>query len=609
MIVSLDKIDAIVQWCLQQKHLALDTETTGLKWYDQNELFSIIIAGPKKQVFYFDFNIKHSPEALPRTYIQRLFQLFAKPDLTWFIHNAKFDLGMLAREGAQLAGTIHCTEAMARLVFSGHKSYSLANCLARMNRLMGRSGIEKSDKVKEYIQKNKLYTDIVIKGKKKPIREMHFEKVPLELIVPYAEIDALGTYELGQFQRQRLTEKIKVSPKLPELVHNERALTKVCHRMEFVGVPFDVKFNSECLGKEALFCSKKELEWKEATGREFKDSAKEFAQVFNSLGIKSPIKTETGQQSFAAAALERIDHPLAGMVLDWRASNKRVSTYHSTFTYYGSTGRIHAIARQAGTGTGRMSYAEPNLQNVPKKDEDDPHDEAAQVRRCFIPEKFECFFMPDYDQMEYRLMAELAGETRLIDKVNSGLDVHQATADLVGVSRKAAKTINFMLLYGGGAKKLAIALGISLEHAKQIKMKYFSQLPMIKRWIYQTVRGAEIRGHIINLAGRICVIPRDLAYKAPNYIIQGGCADIMKKAMVRIDSYIEENNLRDCIRMYIQIHDELLIGMKREALCHAPKIVEIMESVYPYKKLKLTAGPKYSWKSWGDPIEGYPEAA
>ena len=601
MIVTSESFDRVVDILSLESHLSLDTETTGLRWYAGDRLFSIIIAN-KEQAFYFSYNeLDPHTHCLQRGSIQKLFSLFNDRTKTWYMHNAKFDMHMLAKEGATFAGIVHCTQAIARLVYSDHPSYSLSLCLKRMNKVLGRPGVEKLDIAKKYVQKHKLYTDVEIPGKGKPIREVYYHKIPGELMVPYAEADTLGTYQLGEYQRHNLAALVPKSPGILNLAAQERGVTKVCFDMEAKGININKTYNSSCITDEILQLRKIEQEWESMVGEPFKDSNVYFRKIFAKEGIE-PGRTAKGNPSFTKDKLEEIDHPLASIITDWRAINKRVSSYYSSFQYYGVTGKIHGGVKQSGTAPGRMSYFEPNLQNLPKPDDEEKGPESSRIRRCFVPAPDHVFFMPDYDQMEYRLMLEMAGEQPLIDKINNeGLDVHTATAEMVGVTRKAAKTINFLLLYGGGAQKLADTLKIDLETARTMKKKYFARLPKIKYWFHRTIKECEERGYIVNAYGRVCQIPSSFAYKAPNYIIQGSCADVMKKAMVEVASYLTGSQAA----MLVQVHDELLVEVHKSVLHVCPGIVDIMQNVYPHKRLKLTAGPKHSWISWADTVEGY----
>jgi DNA polymerase-1 len=221
------------------------------------------------------------------------------------------------------------------------------------------------------------------------------------------------------------------------------------------------------------------------------------------------------------------------------------------------------------------------------------------IRRSFIPRLEYFFVMMDYDQFEYRMMVNYARETSLIEKIQSGIDVHTATAELMGVSRKEAKTINFMLLYGGGVQKLAEALNVPLTRAKFLKEKYFATLPKVQILISQIQNAVCSRGYLENWFGRRYTLPRELAYKGPNYLIQGGCADWVKIAICNIHRFLKPYKSR----ILLQIHDELLFEIHEEEKFIIPKLKYLMENVShipPHDKLRYTVGIEYSYASWQD---------
>tara|TARA_R100001594_G_scaffold45390_1_gene78235 strand:- start:193 stop:888 length:696 start_codon:yes stop_codon:yes gene_type:complete len=217
--------------------------------------------------------------------------------------------------------------------------------------------------------------------------------------------------------------------------------------------------------------------------------------------------------------------------------------------------------------------------------------------------------MIDYDQQEYRMMVDLAGEHQLIKKIHDGMDVHTATGEMMGVDRRTAKTINFMLLYGGGHEKLAKALGVTNHKAKALKDRYFRTLPKVERFIKETKIDGQLLGSTTNwMMRRYYLYDKGKAYILPNHVIQGGCADVIKSAMVKISSLLKTENLRS--RMLVQVHDELLFEVHESELHLVPKFKEIMESVYqPRSNLRLTCGVDHSWKSWAtiDKIKGIPD--
>jgi DNA polymerase-1 len=306
--------------------------------------------------------------------------------------------------------------------------------------------------------------------------------------------------------------------------------------------------------------------------------------------------------------LGKIDNPIVSQILAIREHEKYIGTYYSSFLHYSKLdGRIHCNLNQAGTETGRFSSSNPNMQNCPKEDDEEYVSAPYSVRKCFIPDDDALFYMIDYDQMEYRLLLDYAGEKSLITQVNDGVDVHQATASMMGVSRKIAKTLNFMLLYGGGAAKLATALGVPLNKALELKALYFSRLPNIAKFVKQVIQVGGERGYIHNNYGRRChIMNSDDAYILPNHLIQGTGADVIKFAMVHAYDYLNLVNART--KILLNVHDELLIQTYSDELHHVDKIHSIMQTIYKSKNgLDLTCSMAHSYKSWAyrDKVEGH----
>ena len=277
-----------------------------------------------------------------------------------------------------------------------------------------------------------------------------------------------------------------------------------------------------------------------------------------------------------------------------------VGTYYSSFLHLlGGDGRLRATINQAGTESGRFSYMNPNLQNIPKQDEDGLE---FYVRKCFIPAPGFTLYSIDYQQQEFRLMLDYAGDKKLIHAINNGADVHQATADLIGISRNQAKTINFGLLYGMGVEKLAKALGLTEKEARDIKLDYFGKLPLVERFIRSVTKTGEARGFIYNWMGRRCYIEKkEWAYILPNHLIQGSGADVIKDAMNSIDHFLKPYESR----MVLQVHDELVFEIKKGEEEIVEPIKKIMEDVYqPRNGMKLTCSTEFSTVSWGHPDKG-----
>lgn len=595
VIVTHENFSAALSTIASHEYLALDTETTGLNPYKGDYLFSIIIS-TEEDNFYFNFNsfpdhlLVHPPSdtKLTSRHKAAIEEVINVEGKTIFMHNALFDLGMLYQSQIELTEpNIFCTMSLARLVNNLLPSYSLEY-------LGNLIGYPKDDTVEKYISKHKLYTleDV---GKKKPNKNKHYNLVPFEIISAYGMRDGEVTYKLGRYIMQRLAEmnieqKTLGLPSLEELYHNEMKLTKVLFNMNKIGVKIDRALCEEAYNYEmdqvAEACNK----FESLTGIEFEDSRKVLVQAFEAAGLDHGY-TDKGNPSFKDDLLP--DNTLGNLIKQYRSSYKKATTYYKNFLDLADDNdNIHCSFFQSGTLTGRMSCRNPNLQNVPKRKEDDAK---YKVRSAFVPREGYTFFMIDFDQMEYRLLLDLADEERVIDSIlKEGLDVHTATANEMNVDRFSAKTLNFMLLYGGGAQKLADALGISKAEAKNKKARYFSTLNRVKYIVQKLISTVEGRGWITNLMGRRLILPTGKSYQIPNHYIQGGCGDIVKVAMIRIDKLLRPFKSR----MVLQIHDELLLEIHDDEHHLINNIKVIMENAYNYKKLPLTVGVDYSTKNW-----------
>jgi DNA polymerase-1 len=343
--------------------------------------------------------------------------------------------------------------------------------------------------------------------------------------------------------------------------------------------------------------------FKDLTGKDFVDSNKVFSDIFSQFGV-TPALTAKGNPSFDSKSLEGIDNPIARAIEEIRGVDKLISTYYSNFLRLADRNDfLHADIKQAGTESGRFSYREPNLQNL-AKNQKGPY----YTRKCFVPSDDKAFVMIDYQQQEFRMMIDYAGESKLIKEILDGKDVHQATADLIGISRDQSKTINFGLLYGMGTDKLALSLKVTPKEAREIKLEYFSKLPKVEQFIKTVTRTGKARGFIYNWYGRRNhIADPNFAYILPNHLIQGGCADVIKIAMNKIDDFLMENCLHT--QMKIQVHDELVLEMPPSEFGAIQEIQKIMESTYTSRNgMVLTTSVEHSFKSWAsvDKIKGVP---
>jgi DNA polymerase-1 len=609
VLVSRSNFDLMVAKLSVSGLYGLDTETFGLARTDR--LFSIIFAD-ELQGYYFNFQPYPglSEEwVLPRAWVGALSKSLYNPESTFFIHNAKFDMGMLAREGVWIKGKVHCTQSIERVIRNnllGGKPYSLESCAERR-------GLKKDDSVEKYIKEHKLSTKVKVPGKDKLIERKHYDKVPWEIITKYGETDATLVRAIGIDQLKQIAKIDQESalnhPRLVVLVENELELTKVCFDMEETGIRIDRPYVERALEYELKQAESAEKDFKALTGVEFQDSAIVFKEAFKKLGIELPL-TKTGKPSTRKEVLEELDNPIAEKIREVRKHAKLASTYYSSFLYFADKeDRVHANIRQGGTETGRFSYSDPNLQNLPKEDEEEDRLKPFHVRRSFIPDPDCCFVPIDYKQQEFRMMLDYAGEKALIDAVMDGMDVHDATGELLGISRKPAKTLNFGLLYGMGNGSLAKKLKLPLNEAKELKEAFFGKLPKVKRFIHGVTSTGLARGYIYNWFGfRNHLFSPEYAYILPNHLIQGGCAQVIRRALVLLFEYIIKQELKT--RILTQVHDELLFQIPRREIYVVPELQKLMEDVYqPKNGMKLLCSVEHSWKSWGkfDQEKGYPQ--
>lgn len=598
-VVSIHDFDEVVPLLSSLLYKSLDTETTGLKPFQGDRLFSVII-GAEDSAWYFNFQSYTDDTApgpdyvLPHEWVKKL-QPIVDTGVV-FMHNAKFDLHMLAQEGIHPIGLVCCTQTLARLEYNDYMKYDLASCAERI-------GEKKDDAVEEYISKHKLYKWRTIPGKKQRFKDKFYDQVPFPIMAQYGIQDALVTYRLGMKLLSSIKESDASRPKkqkpLHEVVVLENMVTRVCQDMETTGILLDVPYCLQAVEHYSEQEEKLRIAFELETGFELKDSPQHLGKVFNALGYQYE-QTEKGNPTFTDAVLERYDNPAASIIRNWRTCDKLLNTYFRSYLYFCDTNqRIHPDLRQAGTATGRFSCKDPNLQNIPKEDTGQ-----FPVRKAFVCPDDYVLIAIDYDQMEFRLMLDYAGEHELIGRIKDGYDPHSATSELVGIERRPAKVLNFGLLYGMGISKLAQTLGVDEDTARGFKQQYFRELPSVKRFLRNATKMAESRGFVYGWSGRKFYYsdPR-FGYKAANSIIQGGCADIVKKAMCRVADHLQGKRSR----MLMQIHDELWFQIHVDELGEIAKIKSIMEEVYPSKFLPMSCSVEHSYRSFGELTSGMPQ--
>ena len=513
---------------------------------------------------------------------EKLKPLFASDKLK-IGHNLKFDIEMLKNNGIEVAGPYFDTMVAAYLLDPISGKYSLKH-LAKQ--FLGREMI----KLMELIGADAEYDD--------------FSKVPVDLATDYAGSDADATFGLYEIFALALK-----AQKMDGLFHEiEMPLLPVLINLECEGVCVDRDLLAE-MSKE-LDKEMKELERHifAIAGEVFNlNSPKQLAHIlFTKLMLPVKKRTKTGP-STDVEVLEELaaeDFEIAKKLIDYRQFTKLKSTYIDALPaiIHPKPGRIHTSFNQTIAATGRLSSSNPNLQNIPARGE-----WGKRIRSAFVPEKKGWQILAaDYSQIELRVLAHLSDDPVLIKAFREGLDVHQSTADELGISRAAAKTVNFGVIYGISDFGLAKQLKIKKTEAAAYINKYFERHQGVKNFIEKTIREARDNEYVTTRLGRKRPLPdinsphgglRQAAERmAINTPVQGTAADMIKVAMVRINDKLQMSNVK--CRMILQVHDELVFEGPKDELEKVKQIVkEEMENALALKvpvRVDLGAGPNWA---------------
>ncbi|MES9833415.1 MAG: DNA polymerase I [Candidatus Thiodiazotropha sp. DIVDIV] len=565
--------DAFLEWMdrLQQSELfAFDTETTSLD-YMQAELVGLSFAVVPGEAAYVPLahDYPGAPEQLPLDWVlSQMKPLLEDPEQKKLGQNLKYDMSVLARYGIQMQGIAYDTMLESYVVDSTatrHDMDSLA---------------------KKYLDHNTIhFEDIAGKGKK----QLTFNQIDLEQAAPYAAEDADITLRL----HEKLWPKLDSEPSLTRLFSElEVALVPVLSRIERNGV----SINSDMLRAQSDAFSRQlhELEQRaySLAGHNFNlGSPKQIGEIFfNELELPVISKTPKGAPSTAESVLIELaeqGHDLPAVILEHRGLAKLKSTYTDKLPEMVNpeTGRVHTSYHQAVAATGRLSSTDPNLQNIPIRKE-----EGRRIRQAFIPQDGWKMLAADYSQIELRIMAHLSQDKGLLKAFSEGRDIHTATAaevfgeDLDKVSadqRRSAKAINFGLIYGMSAFGLARQLGIERKAAQEYVDLYFERYPGVSEFMDKIREQAHQQGYVETLFGRRLYLPeinarnhqrRTAAERtAINAPMQGTAADIIKRAMLSVDEWIEHE--APPVKMLMQVHDELVLEVEPGYLESARKIL------------------------------------
>ena len=553
-ITTIESLQAWIGRLRQAGQFAFDTETDSLDAMRANLVGLSFSAEPGAAAYLpLGHDYPGAPAQLDRAQALDLLRpLLADPAVHKLGQHGKYDLHVMRRHGVELAGYDDDTLLESFVLDSGSARHDM-DSLAR--RHLGYETVK--------------YEDVCGKGAK----QIPFSQCALDDATRYAAEDADITLRLHRV----LSPRLAAEPALERVYREiEMPLVPVLERIEANGVKVDMdelRRQSADLSKRMLAAQQKATE---LAGRAFNlDSPKQLqALLFDELRLPALVKTPKGQPSTNEEALEAIadQHELPRVILEYRGLAKLRSTYTDKLPEMVNpdTGRVHTSYHQAGAATGRLSSSDPNLQNIPIRTDD-----GRRIRRAFVAPPGRRLVACDYSQIELRIMAHLSQDPGLVRAFESGADVHRATAaevfgrkleDVTGNERRAAKAINFGLMYGMSAFGLARQLGIGRGEAQDYIALYFSRYPGVRDYMERTREQARERGYVETVFGRRLYLEyiragnqaqRAGAERAAiNAPMQGTAADIIKRAMISVDGWLAGH--RDRALMILQVHDELV---------------------------------------------------
>ena len=585
LVDSEEKRAEMLQKLLTTEILAIDTETTGTEPMEA-ELVGMSFSDAPGRAWYVPVPpIREEAQRI----VDQLRPLYENPRTLKVGQNIKYDMLVLKNYGTTVHGPLFDT-MLAHYVLQPELRHNM-DYLAEI-----------------YLHYRTIHIEELIGPKGKGQKNMR--DLPPCDVYRYACEDADITLQL----KETLDQELKRQGMTSLFADIEMPLVPVLVTMEWNGVRIDTDalrlsaehFNARLQAIEKEIC--------DLAGTDFNiSSPKQVGEVlFDRLKITDKAKkTRTGQYVTSEEVLEglRAKHPIVGKILDYRGLKKLLGTYVEALPQLINprTGRIHTTFNQAVTATGRLSSSNPNLQNIPIRDED-----GKEIRKAFIPDDGCLFFSADYSQIELRIMAHLSGDENMIEAFCGGHDIHAATAakvykvDIADVTpdmRRKAKTANFGIIYGISAFGLAERMGVSRQEARQLIDDYFATYPGIRQYMERSIENARQKGFVETIFHRKRFLPDINSHNATvrgyaernaiNAPIQGSAADIIKVAMARIGQRFADERLRS--KMILQVHDELNFSVPADERERVQQIViEEMENACP---MCVPLKADYGWGS------------
>jgi len=573
LIEKEEDIDKWLNEAEERGEIAVDTETSSLDPH-QAKLVGISFSTKIGKACYIPIGHTEGKNLEEKKVIKKIKPVLEDKSIKKIGQNIKFDYIIFYHKGINM-NAMEDTMLMSYVLDAGKNRHNM-------------------DVLSEIHLDHKTITfkDIVGTGKKK----INFSEVKIDIAKDYAAEDADITFRLYKI----FSKNIKLEKLLNIYEIFEKPLIKILALMEIYGVKVDQKFLQVLSSKFEKKINNLEKEIYKVTKKEFKiGSTKQLGEVmYNEMKISSLKKTKKGSYATSAQVLEDLafkGHKLPKLVLDWRQATKLKNTYSDSLQEHINlkTKRVHTSFLLAATSTGRLASSNPNLQNIPIKSED-----GKEIRRTFVAEKNSKLISADYNQIEMRILADLADVKELKKAFKNKEDIHSLTASQVfntNISkvdsdmRRKAKAINFGIIYGISQYGLAKQIGVSNFEAEEFLNSYFLKFPEIKDYMESTIKFCRKSGYVSNIFGRRTHITgindknfniRNFQERAAiNAPIQGSASEIMRMAMIRVSKKLEEIKESSC-KILLQIHDELIFEAHKDDIIKYSQIIqEEMSSV------------------------------
>jgi len=565
------QLDELIKKLDEKSVIAVDTETSSLNPQDA-DLVGVSVSYEANEAFYIPIGHKEKTELKKEVILKKLKPILEDPSIKKVGQNIKYDFIIFKKNDIELS-SVEDTMLLSYTLDAGNNRHNM-DTLSELH--LGHKTIS--------------YKDLVGTGKK----QLNFSEVDLKSATEYAAEDADITLRLYEILSERVS-KEKLERVYEEF---EKPMIKILSKLETSGIKVDDLYLKKLSKKFEERLIKIEKEIYKISGKEFNiGSPKQLGEIiYNDLKIAKLKKTKKGSLATSAKILEELaltGHKFPNLVLEWRQVSKLKSTYTDALQDHinKKTNRVHTSFLLAATNTGRLASSDPNLQNIPIKTSD-----GKEIRKAFVAGKNNSLISADYNQIEMRILADMADVKELKKAFKNNQDIHSLTASQVfdvpinkvtDDFRRKAKAINFGIIYGITQYGLAKQISVSNEEALSFINSYFRKFPEIKNYMNTTIKTCRKQGFVTNIFGRrihlrgindknfsVRAFQERAAINAP---IQGSAADIIRLAMIKIDKVLEEKKKA---KMLLQIHDELIFECLKKDENEVKKIVkEAMTSV------------------------------